>query len=387
MEEKACRWIAVAVLSLVLTALACNLPGLAPPTPTIPGLAEDGAPGEVGQVTSTLSPMATGAAETPAPDVTTAAGCTLNGAFVADVTVPDGTEFAPGTAFAKTWRLRNTGTCDWEAGTLLVLASGDGLGGPASVAVPVVAAGATADVSVNLVAPNQPGAYKGNWQLQAPNGTRFGSIVFVQIVVPAPATSTPTRTATPTITPTAGACVAVDPALKPILDHAVASGLNMGCPTAPSFLVQKEGDTGALQVFWSNIDDADPANDLRSLMIWRADTRDIYVIVGEDDAASEGVILAYTDFWTASQPEIHPNCAGMTPPGGYRLPARGFGKVWCENALWGQIGWPRNPEEVAAILAQPLQTGLLMKVSAPSRTYLVALDYRAVWALTIRLGP
>jgi hypothetical protein len=34
-------------------------------------------------------------------------------AFVADVTVPDGTNFAPGTTFVKTWRLKNNGSCTW----------------------------------------------------------------------------------------------------------------------------------------------------------------------------------------------------------------------------------------------------------------------------------
>src|SRR5512143_3278895 len=33
--------------------------------------------------------------------------------FVADVTVPDGTSYAPGTTFTKTWRLKNIGSCTW----------------------------------------------------------------------------------------------------------------------------------------------------------------------------------------------------------------------------------------------------------------------------------
>ena len=35
--------------------------------------------------------------------------------FVADVTIPDGTNFAPGTAFKKTWRLKNIGTNAWNS--------------------------------------------------------------------------------------------------------------------------------------------------------------------------------------------------------------------------------------------------------------------------------
>ena len=33
--------------------------------------------------------------------------------FVADVTVPDGTAFGPHEHFIKTWRIRNSGSCDW----------------------------------------------------------------------------------------------------------------------------------------------------------------------------------------------------------------------------------------------------------------------------------
>ena len=33
--------------------------------------------------------------------------------FVSDLTAPDGSSFAPGAAFTKTWRLMNIGTCTW----------------------------------------------------------------------------------------------------------------------------------------------------------------------------------------------------------------------------------------------------------------------------------
>ncbi|HHS97476.1 MAG TPA: hypothetical protein ENK08_06195, partial [Chloroflexi bacterium] len=112
--------LAIALILVVLATLACNLSSTpAETTPTPSGEAAGG-------VTPT---------PTPAPDITTQGGCTLNAAFVADVTVPDNTEFPSGTAFTKTWRLRNTGTCTWEAGTLLVFVSGDAMGGPASVPV------------------------------------------------------------------------------------------------------------------------------------------------------------------------------------------------------------------------------------------------------------
>jgi len=41
-------------------------------------------------------------------------GCDVAG-FVADITIPDGTEMAPGSVFTKTWSLKNDGTCTWNS--------------------------------------------------------------------------------------------------------------------------------------------------------------------------------------------------------------------------------------------------------------------------------
>ena len=114
------------------------------------------------------------------------------------MTVPDNTEFAPGTPFVKTWRVRNAGACAWEPGTKLVFISGDPMGGPPAVDVPALAPGAEAEVSVSMTAPAAPGTYRANYHFQAPDGTRFGAIIYAQIVVPA----TPTPTFTPTPSPT-----------------------------------------------------------------------------------------------------------------------------------------------------------------------------------------
>ncbi|HEC33293.1 MAG TPA: hypothetical protein ENI37_01080 [Chloroflexi bacterium] len=376
------KWWMAAGAALLLATMACNLPGGGSPT-AIPATAEG--VGEVTTVPPSVEETVPPTEETPVPDVTTEAGCTLNGAYVADVTIPDGTEFPPGASFIKTWRVRNTGTCPWEPGTSLVFISGDPLGGPGSVSVGPVAPGSTTDVSVNLVAPAAPGTYKGNWQLQAPDGTRFGSIIYVQIVVPVPITDTPTptETTTPTTTPTTSPCVDPDPALEPILDHAESLGYDMGCPTAPAFSVY-----GAFQEFWANVDNPNPHFHYRSLMIWRSDNKEIYVIDGQDTDASSGMLLAYTDTWEEGQPEVHPDCAGMTPPAGYELPIRGFGKVWCVNELVDEVGWPSEHEAAVTLLIQPMQTGLLLKVFGPIPIgYLIALDYQAVWAVTMMTAP
>jgi TolB protein len=137
--------------------------------------------------------------------VSGAGGCEINAQFMTDVTVPDGTQMAGGTAFDKTWRMKNNGTCAWEDGTKFAYASGDSLGGPASVNVPAVAVGSSTDVTVNFTAPVAPGTYRSNWSLQTPSGAPFGPDVHVEIVVPAAGGATPTAGATeaaPTPAPT-----------------------------------------------------------------------------------------------------------------------------------------------------------------------------------------
>jgi hypothetical protein len=95
--------------------------------------------------------------------------------FVADVTVPDGTTFAPGTPIAKTWRLKNVGTCTWTTAYAAVFYSGDKMGAPSSVNLPMsVAPGATVDVTVNMTAPATAGHYRGHWMLRNASNVLFG---------------------------------------------------------------------------------------------------------------------------------------------------------------------------------------------------------------------
>ncbi len=95
--------------------------------------------------------------------------------FVSDLTVPDGAAFAPGSAFTKTWRLMNNGTCTWTTAYNVVWAGGDLMGAPLSVQLPVdVPPGQMVDVSVNLTAPMAAGHYKGLWKLSNPSGVQFG---------------------------------------------------------------------------------------------------------------------------------------------------------------------------------------------------------------------
>jgi hypothetical protein len=125
--------------------------------------------------------------------------------FVKDVTIPDYYDkLTPGETFVKTWRLKNTGTCDWAANTNVVFFSGTQMGGPSAQEIgQVVNVGDQIDISVTLQAPTQSGTYTGYWMLRTPAGGRFGlgdagdQSFWVLIVMGG-------NTATPTITNTAG---------------------------------------------------------------------------------------------------------------------------------------------------------------------------------------
>ncbi|RLC66117.1 MAG: hypothetical protein DRH97_07000 [Chloroflexi bacterium] len=82
---------------------------------------------------TTATPTETGLPLTPtiSPTITVTEEPCDRAAYVKDVTIPDGTDLAPGDNFTKTWRLKNTGTCTWTSGYSLVFDHGDSMGGPA----------------------------------------------------------------------------------------------------------------------------------------------------------------------------------------------------------------------------------------------------------------
>ena len=177
---------AAATVAAQLTADA--LPGAATNTP-LPSL------------TPTIGPSNTPAAS--ATNTQVPSPCDLAG-FVADVTIPDGTQFNPGDNFTKTWRLINNGTCTWTASYQLVFDSGASMGGPASQALgSSVVPGGTIDISVDLTAPASSNTYRGNWKLRNDGGTIFAltnsSPFFVEIEVVAPDVPTNTATSVPTV--------------------------------------------------------------------------------------------------------------------------------------------------------------------------------------------
>lgn len=119
-------------------------------------------------------PTATSQPLQPGQPTATSLPCN-RASFVEDITFPDNTSITVGKAFTKTWKLKNVGSCTWTSGYQVIFDSGDQMSGPSTQQLTngTVAPGQTLDISVNLIAPNTPGTYKGNWKLKDSSGVVF----------------------------------------------------------------------------------------------------------------------------------------------------------------------------------------------------------------------
>ena len=177
------RTLFFAIPALLISILACNMPG------TASGTDENAFLTLVAQTLTattheTATATVTGAASATSGPTSTQASPTAGGtavpcnraSFVTDVTIPDNTVIGLNQAFTKTWKLKNVGSCSWTSGYQLIFDTGDQMGGPASqqLTTGTVASGQTLDVSVDLHAPATAGTYKGFWKLRESGGTTFG---------------------------------------------------------------------------------------------------------------------------------------------------------------------------------------------------------------------
>ena len=165
-----------------------------------------------------ISPTPTEEATTPSTD-SIVEDCINQAVFVADVTVPDGTLYSPGAQFEKTWRIKNSGTCDWENYTL-VFAGGDILNAALNNPIPEVKAGQLADLSIKMQAPERGGAKYSDWVFESRRGERFGlgltgegklwtkiTVTYVSDTTTSPETSSPSTTnPSPSASSTVGDC-------------------------------------------------------------------------------------------------------------------------------------------------------------------------------------
>jgi len=194
------------------------------------------------QITSTFAPTPTGTFLFYSPTLGTpititgtlgtatvnpaslAVGCN-NLAFIRDVNVPAGTVFQANQNFTKTWKVQNTGTCNWMYQYALVLSGGDSFGGKTTKIQKMVAAGNWSELSVQFTAPSKPGTYTSYWRLSS-GQSMFGATLVVSFVVGSPsatsapatattapsATSQPSSTSAPTDTPVPSDTPTTEPA-------------------------------------------------------------------------------------------------------------------------------------------------------------------------------
>jgi uncharacterized protein YkwD len=180
------------IIVLLITLVLSSCSGQAATQPTVPTSsvtqAETQAPTTTDaptstagtQVSDTNTPLATVTAATslpPSTEITTtplppqpanAPDCTNSASFVSDVTIPDNSEVAAGSPFTKTWRVSNTGTCIWGSDYTLAHYSEERMGAPDAVPLAITYPGQTADISVNLLAPNSLGTHRGNFVIKNP---------------------------------------------------------------------------------------------------------------------------------------------------------------------------------------------------------------------------
>ena len=103
--------------------------------------------------------------------------------WVADITVPDGTEMTPGQDFVKTWKIKNTGSCTWGTGYTIIHGYDEKLDGVAEPLTTAVAPGEEVEVSVRFKAPANTGEHRSYWRLQNASTSAFGEFFYVTIVV------------------------------------------------------------------------------------------------------------------------------------------------------------------------------------------------------------
>jgi len=211
--------------ALLLSACGANEPPL---TPTLAFSADEIRTQAVGTFSSDLTATAFAApTNTPAPTLTAAPtlavpatstggialGSTVPAAtascyglsFVSDVSIPDNTPVTAGQAFTKTWKVKNAGSCAWDAGFKFAFTGGDAMGGATYTLPSTITAGAVTDISVAMTAPNKTGTIRGNWRMSTASGQFFGDEVYVQVVIGGGAavtnTSSPATSSTATTAP------------------------------------------------------------------------------------------------------------------------------------------------------------------------------------------
>lgn len=125
---------------------------------------------------------------TPAGPVANSFPVGCNDAQFIGETIPDKTVMSPQHDFKKAWSLQNVGTCTWDEGYNFAFKSGETLSAQ-PLAVKLInesqftKPGHSQAFVIQMEAPKAKGEYIGYWQMRSDDGSWFGSLVSVFIIV------------------------------------------------------------------------------------------------------------------------------------------------------------------------------------------------------------
>ena len=125
------------------------------------------------------------------------AECVDGLAYLADLTIPDGSQVQPGSSLDKRWEVQNSGSCNWNEKYRLQLIAGSELGVSAEQALPPTRAGNNVVIRIIFQAPTEPGNYRSAWQAYNPGGEPFGDPIFIDFAVIRSETPAPTPSFSP----------------------------------------------------------------------------------------------------------------------------------------------------------------------------------------------
>ncbi|OIO88056.1 MAG: hypothetical protein AUK02_04270 [Anaerolineae bacterium CG2_30_58_95] len=117
------------------------------------------------------------------PPAASAPQCVDNLYYLQDLTIPDGSQVAPGSTLDKQWLVENNGTCNWDHAYRLRLIAGPDMGAPVEQALYPARSGTQAVIRIQFAAPSEAGTYRSAWQAYDPQGIPFGDPIFIEILV------------------------------------------------------------------------------------------------------------------------------------------------------------------------------------------------------------
>jgi len=126
--------------------------------------------------------------QTPTPDLTDPLNsqvkdCKNDLEYLNDLNYPDGTFVKPGETLEKQWKVKNSGTCNWNATYTLRLIDGIELGAVNPQSITPLRAGVDGTIQIVFTAPTEPGNYVSTWQAFGPDGKSFGEYISIEINV------------------------------------------------------------------------------------------------------------------------------------------------------------------------------------------------------------